>query len=400
MKRGLLVAWLSLFSIPAVAADDGAGLAESGAAGSGAADAQRPWLEQLYERTRPSVVRITTNLGFGTGFLFHGPRYVATAYHVVQNSTRIHVVLNDGTPLEATISAWDAEHDVALLELSTEVARTPVLLPYSGQVRVGMSVAAIGHPYSDYSDVDSRMSGLLKWSLSEGIVGGVASSWIQTDAALNPGNSGGPLLAADGRVLGVISAHLTEAEGINIAARIQHVENLVKQIGRQQPPARPVVTGTAFELGWSIYYAEPTLSGLLLGFGVTLVDVLALRLRGAYTWGDGTPADSLIAQRHVTRKAIEAEAGYNLWHGSSFGFSLQGGAGLFFDDIEDTTFRVVNDGNMDVVAVSSAKDNETRFMPLLGATAQLVGLRLNYSYFPSITSGDDSQHRFYFALSY
>ena len=224
-------------------------------------------LQALYEKTRHAVVRIETDHGLGTGFFYHSPQHVATAYHVIENARSIMIALDDDRRLEARVVAWDERYDLAILRIEGLAPGRPILQPFTDPIEVGMPVAVLGHPYADLSRLMPQLRGLLNWSLTQGIVGAVSESWIQTDSAVNPGNSGGPLLAHDGRLLGVISARLREAEAIGLVTHVDRLEDLTKRIGMRSPPIS-VVSFDSVELGWMTQYLEDgEISGFTVGAG-------------------------------------------------------------------------------------------------------------------------------------
>ena len=354
-------------------------------------------LQALYEQTRHSVVRIETDLGLGTGFFYHSPGHVATAYHVVQNARSIVIALDDERRLAAHVVAWDERYDLAILSLEGPSVGRPVLEPYEGSIEVGMHVAVLGHPFADLAREMPQLRGLLNWSLTQGIVGAVSDSWIQTDAAVNPGNSGGPLLAPDGRLLGVISARLREAEAIGLVTHVDRLEDLTKRIG-MPPPPMDVVSFDSVELGWATHYIEDgEISGFTVGLGLLIDKAWLPRLRIAFLDGDFAPPEASVTEREVKRFDTEFEVGYLLLD-SWFRLSAQGGVALFYDRTYDTRLSVIDEGPE--IDKSVRRDTAWHVDPMLGATAQLGPLRFNYAYQFDFSEGGHSQHRWYAALAF
>ena len=157
-----------------------------------------------FERGAPAVVRVKQHMGGGTGFLLGSTDQVATAWHVVKDAREILVETRDGTEIEATVTAWDRKADVALLTLARGVEGGEPLSLASELPRVGDPAWTVGQPLVEGDGPSGRFEGLLAWSLSEGIVSSLGERRIQTTITLQGGNSGGPLLDADGRVLGVV----------------------------------------------------------------------------------------------------------------------------------------------------------------------------------------------------
>lgn len=368
-------------------------------AGAGQAPApnQIEALQTLYEKTRHAVVRIETDHGLGTGFFYHSPQHVATAYHVVENARSIVIALDDERRLEAHVVAWDDRYDLAILRIEGLAPGRPILQPFSDPIEVGMPVAVLGHPYADLSRLMPQLRGLLNWSLTQGIVGAVSESWIQTDAAVNPGNSGGPLLAHDGRLLGVISARLREAEAIGLVTHVDRLEDLTKRIGMRSPPIS-VVSFDSVELGWMTQYLEDgEISGFTLGAGLIVSDHWLPRLRLAFLDGDFAPHEEGVTEREIKRWDTELELGYLLLD-TWFRLSVQGGVAVFYDRTYDTRLSVIDTGPEIDKSVRRATD--WRVFPMLGVTPQIGPLRFNYAYQFDPKEGRDSQHRWYAALAF
>jgi putative serine protease PepD len=186
--------------------------------------------EALYESTSPGVVEIKSVISgvesraspfggepeqsessaTGSGFIVDDEGTVVTAAHVVDEASSVKVILQDGTVRRAEVLGIDDATDIAVIRFDPEGIELQTLeLGDSSSLKVGASVAAIGAPF-EYA-----------WSFSTGIVSGLdrtieapngftVSHAIQTDTAVNPGNSGGPLLDADGDVIGVVDQIATD----------------------------------------------------------------------------------------------------------------------------------------------------------------------------------------------
>lgn len=376
------------------------------------APAESSWLLDLYESARGAIVRIESDLGVGTGFLFHSPHHVATAYHVIQDAEWIEVAFSNGRKLGARVVAYDPAQDLAILELPADIPDVRPLLPYLGEVRIGTRVAAIGHPLSNVKDSDARLQGLLDWTLTSGIVGAVSESFVQTDAAVNPGNSGGPLLNERGEVVGVVSFKLQAAEGVNMAVRAKPLQALTLRIGQQPPPPRTSWARDAFEIGFMQHIDEDSVGGFVLGFGAVWQRRLAMRFRLGFVGGTIAPrAEGVIAQK-LNRVVLELDTGLHQQFGHGpLGLSatLGGGAALYFES-GDLTELTVYQADAACVPTAGApcvlssrvhtvENSEVRFMPMLSATVTLAILRVGYAYQFDIERIEDSVHRLLFTFA-
>jgi len=237
-----------------------------------------PW-STIYNQLKDSVVLIETNLGLGSGFVYDMKGHIITNHHVIEDADTIQVTFLDGNITSANVVGMDIYSDIAIIKVDPEVTTLyPVVLGSSSKLTVGESVAAMGNPFG------------LSDTLTAGIVSSVERTMeaagnyviidvIQIDAAVNPGNSGGPLVNLKAQVVGVNTAIQSETgtfTGIGFAIPSDTVKREIDDLIETGTYKHPWLGVSALDVDLAIADAM----GLEKPKGVLIVEVT-----------EGSPAD-------------------------------------------------------------------------------------------------------------
>ncbi len=203
---------------------------------------------RVYERANPCVVNISTRSvlvdnffmlqreagGSGSGAVFDKQGHILTNYHVVEGARDIEVTLASNQTFPATLIGKDKEHDIAVLRIEAPASDLqPIDLGTSGNLRVGQRVYILGTPFGWEGTLSTGIISSLNRDLPSRVQGRLMQSLIQTDAAMNPGNSGGPLLNTQSQMIGMCVAIATKTgqnAGIGFAIPIDRIKRIVPEL--------------------------------------------------------------------------------------------------------------------------------------------------------------------------
>lgn len=194
--------------------------------------------------------------GVGTGFIISAEGQIVTNAHVVDGADRVMVTLADGRKVEGKVIGADAATDIALIKVDAGKDLPTVAFGDSTQLKVGQDVVAIGNPFGLGNSVTS---GIVS-ALGRDINSGPFDNYIQTDAAINKGNSGGPLFNADGEVVGINTAIFSPSGGsvgIGFAVPSETAAKVVADLGAD---------GTV-ERGWLGVQIQPVTEDIAAALG-------------------------------------------------------------------------------------------------------------------------------------
>lgn len=293
-----------------------------------------PW-PTIYNQLKDSVVLIQTDLGLGSGFVYDNQGHIVTNHHVIEDAETIQVTFLDGNITSATVVGMDIYSDLAVIKVDPKATvLNPVVLGSSSDLNVGEPVAAMGNPFGLSDTLTVGIVSSLQRTL-DAAGGYVIIDIIQIDAAVNPGNSGGPLVNIKGQVVGVNSAIQSETgvfTGIGFAIPSDTVKREIDDLIENGEYRHPWLGISALEvdipLADAIGLEKPQgllvvnvtsgspadQAGLRGGDEVTIIDGLEFNLGGdVITEVDGVPvitmADLAVYLERNTKPGDSIELG-------------------------------------------------------------------------------------------
>jgi S1-C subfamily serine protease len=166
--------------------------------------------------------------GTGSGFVFSSDGLVLTNAHVIENSGRLNVSLLDGNEFSGEVIGMDKDTDIAIIKVFGS-GYTPVKLGVSGDLKIGQLIIAIGNPLGFQHSVSvGVLSGVGRTMQTQG--GQLIDDILQSDAAMNPGNSGGPMINTDGEAIGINTAIIPSAQGLSFSIGIDSAKEIARYL--------------------------------------------------------------------------------------------------------------------------------------------------------------------------
>ncbi|OGN73589.1 MAG: hypothetical protein A2X25_14715 [Chloroflexi bacterium GWB2_49_20] len=372
MKKKITVSVMTLILILSMVACQATSLLPTQQVGSSTPSAQvvtvtnlsgeQDQFVNIYKSVSPGVVSIKiydasgTELGLGSGWVYSSDGYIVTNNHVVDGAAKLEVDFTSGFKTYGEVVGTDAQADLAVIQVTAPAEElTPLKLGDSDLLNVGQVVVAIGNPFGLNSTMTtgivSALGRALPSNVSSASGGGYfsASDIIQTDAALNPGNSGGPLLNLDGEVVGVNQAIRTNGStssgdpvnsGIGFAISVNIVKRVVPGLiadGKFEYPYLGISTLDVFD---QMSLEEITKLGLTQFTGAYVTSVTA----------DSPAAKAGVIASNTDPKATELLAGGDLI------VAIDAQPVFRFDDLISYLYSNKSPGDTVVVTVLRGKE--------------------------------------------
>jgi S1-C subfamily serine protease len=334
--------------------------------------------QAIYKEEAPGVVTVISLFGgdsledlddasggVGSGFVLNGDGEIATNAHVVttgkvpdlREARTVYVEFADGNQVEADVKGYDPESDVALLHIDPKgLTLRPLPLGSSEKVQVGTPVAAIGSPFSERQSLSVGVVSAVDRSIS-GLTAFQIAGAIQTDAAINPGKSGGPLVDPDGEVIGInqqIKTNTGGGEGVGFAVPVDVAKRSLEQL-RSDGKVSYAYLGVETV---SIYPQLRERFDLPVGKGAWVQDVV-----------DDGPADDAGVRGGADRETVFQVRSYH-----SGGDVITSIDGRPVDDPDDLSRAVALLDPGETVALEAWRDGEHREVRIKLGSRPLSGL--------------------------
>jgi S1-C subfamily serine protease len=319
----------------------------------------------IYTQFAPGVVSIRTSSAEGSGWVYNGDGYIVTNNHVVSGETQVEIDFSDGYKTFGNVVGTDAYSDLAVIKVNVAASELhPLPLGDSSTLQVGQNVVAIGNPFGLSGTMTTGIISALGRALpsnTQAATGGFFSTAdiIQTDAALNPGNSGGPLLDLNGQVIGINSEIQTSSSsttgqptnsGIGFAISINTIKRVIPsliQSGKFNYPYLGVSTSDNLPLD--------------------VINALGLKsTTGAYVTSviSGGPADKAGIKAGITPLTVQGFTDVNA--GGDLITAIDGQPVITFDDM--IRYLLLNKSPGDTVTLSVLRGSQQLDIPVILGT--------------------------------
>jgi S1-C subfamily serine protease len=264
-STGALAPWIAALHPGATTVDPNSANDLSVASAAPAYDEEEQQNIAVYKRALPSVVNITSTAvgwdffygavpqqGQGSGFILNKEGLLLTNDHVIENAQRVEVTLSDKRKFKAAVVTVDKGHDLALLKIDGPNLVPATLAETSTGLAVGQRVYAIGNPFGLSGTMTRGIISAIR-SVRSPANGSLIEDAIQTDASVNPGNSGGPLLNSRGEVIGITtmiaSNGAEQSSGIGFAIPINTAKAVLDDFAKYGRIRRPTLDIVSLEIG-------------------------------------------------------------------------------------------------------------------------------------------------------
>ncbi len=233
---------------------------------------------RVYEKANPSVVNIDTSIvqydrffmsatpgqGSGSGSVIDKRGHILTNFHVVEGAQKIEVTFASSNSYPARVIGHDAEQDIAILRVDAPADElVPIELGRSDNLRVGQQAYVLGNPFGLDGTLTTGIISSLNRTLGSRVEGRSMKSIIQTDAAMNPGNSGGPLIDSSGRMIGMnvaIASNSGQSAGVGFAIPVNRIKQMIPDLienGRIVRPDHGIVAVMETDRGLKVVKVNP-----------------------------------------------------------------------------------------------------------------------------------------------